>query len=141
MLIAAPPIPPSPSPPHITHPHLYPPPKQVLIAALARPAWALGVAIVSYLCFNGQGKLPPSPSHSFPIHAAAGVLLHKTKKNPPPPKTTTGYWVNSFLSAPAFAPLSFLSYTVYLTHYTVLNLYMASLTGRVRWDFFEFVVM
>ena len=76
----------------------------MLIASCARPAWALGVAMVSLLCFNGQG-----------------------------------FWVNSFLSAPIMAPFSFLSYTVYLVHYTVLNFYMASLTNRIRWDFFEFV--
>ncbi len=78
---------------------------KILIAACARPAWALGVAVLSLLCFNGQG-----------------------------------FWVNSLLSAPIMAPFSFLSYTVYLVHYTVLNFYMASLTGRIRWDFFEFVV-
>ncbi|GAB5037765.1 nose resistant to fluoxetine protein 6-like [Nannochloropsis oceanica] len=78
---------------------------KVLIASCARPAWAIGVAAVSLLCFNGQG-----------------------------------FWVNSLLSAPIMAPFSFLSYTVYLVHYTVLNFYMASLTGRIRWDFFEFVV-
>jgi peptidoglycan/LPS O-acetylase OafA/YrhL len=80
-------------------------PIKVLIASCARPAWAIGVAAVSLLCFNGQG-----------------------------------FWVNSLLSAPIMAPFSFLSYTVYLVHYTVLNFYMASLTGRIRWDFFEFVV-
>lgn len=78
---------------------------KILIASCARPAWAMGVAVMSLLCFNGQG-----------------------------------FWVNSLLSAPIMAPFSFLSYTVYLVHYTVLNFYMASLTGRIRWDFFEFVV-
>ncbi|EWM24774.1 Acyltransferase 3, partial [Nannochloropsis gaditana] len=78
---------------------------KVLLAACARPGWALGVAVISLLCFNGQG-----------------------------------FWVNSILSAPIMAPFSFLSFTVYLVHFTVLNFYMASLTSRIRWDFFEFVV-
>jgi len=39
------------------------------------------------------------------------------------------------------APFSFLSYTVYLTHFIILTFYMSELTARVRWEFFDFVVV
>lgn len=47
--------------------------------------------------------------------------------------------INHFLSGCIWAPLSFLSYTTYLVHYTVLTWYMANLTARIQWDFFEFI--
>ena len=42
----------TPTHPHNTHTHTT---MQVAIAALARPGWAIGIATVSLLCFNGQG--------------------------------------------------------------------------------------
>lgn len=49
--------------------------------------------------------------------------------------------MNHILSSAIWSPFSFLSYTVYLVHYTVLNFYMANLTQRIHWEFFEFVVI
>lgn len=54
---------------------------------------------------------------------------------------TTGGLVNKFLSAPIFSPFSFLSYSTYLTHFTILTYYMASLTARYRWEWFDFIVV
>lgn len=50
-----------------------------------------------------------------------------------------GGLIQSFLSKPLWLPLSNLSYTVYLVHYTVLTFYMGQRTLRVRWEFFEFL--
>jgi peptidoglycan/LPS O-acetylase OafA/YrhL len=79
---------------------------KVVMSSLARPGWALGIATMCLMCFNGQGGL-----------------------------------VNQLLSASIWAPFSFLSYTVYLVHFTVLTFYMSTLTSRLRWDFFDFVVL
>jgi peptidoglycan/LPS O-acetylase OafA/YrhL len=78
---------------------------RVLLATLARPAWAVGLALICVLCWNGQGGL-----------------------------------INSFLSAPIWAPISFLTYTAYLTHYTVLTYYMSVVTERVYFTGFTFTL-
>jgi peptidoglycan/LPS O-acetylase OafA/YrhL len=78
---------------------------RVMLATLARPAWAVGLALICVLCWNGQGGL-----------------------------------INSFLSAPIWAPISFLTYTAYLTHYTVLTYYMSVVTERVYFTGFTFTL-
>lgn len=51
-----------------------------------------------------------------------------------------GGFVQKFMTAPIWAPFSALSYTTYLTHFTVLTFYMGQRTLRVHWEIFEFGV-
>jgi peptidoglycan/LPS O-acetylase OafA/YrhL len=50
-----------------------------------------------------------------------------------------GGFIQSFLSWPGWAPLSTLSFSVYLVHYTVLTFYMGQRTLRISWRLFDFL--
>jgi peptidoglycan/LPS O-acetylase OafA/YrhL len=52
-----------------------------------------------------------------------------------------GGYINKFLSAPIWTPISNLSFTTYLGHYTVLTYYIGQRVTRINFSVFEFVTM
>jgi len=90
---------------------------------------------------GGGGKSSSSSSSSSnntPSHSPSPFLLLLLLLLPPF-LTIIGGLIQSFLTYKFWVPLSGLSYTIYLVHYTVLTYWTSQRTLRVRWAMFDFI--
>jgi len=52
-----------------------------------------------------------------------------------------GGLIQKFMTSSVWMPFSAISFTTYLTHFTVLTFYMGQRTLRIHWELFEFVII